>query len=382
MHPNSYNLFTTTFAHNYYHPRFSHTSNPHNTPKHYNSKKRTRKPHMEEIVSLIFHGRKLVKDLEEALPNIPNQPCLLISLCDEISRVFGDARDRLSLVVHDYGHHEPPAAMEVGGGGSMPEWMQRSSHATDMVLHEQLVQHQHHGLEAIAGQDLGGGNMEPTATALGHSQSQRTRRRTHEADRRTIRMPAPRMGNTEVPPEDGYTWRKYGQKEILGSRFPRGYFRCTHQKLYNCPAKKQVQKLDNDPNTFEVTYRGDHTCTMSATAPSMPPPPPPEAIPIRSLPSHIPPSSSQSINQWLSMDIKQPAGDLYSITHHGLPQTYRNQSDAGGEVGPSSPARYVDYTGMTDLVDTMFNSGSSSNNSMELIFPQNEEKKDGGEKTN
>nr|GMD57729.1 WRKY transcription factor 55 [Ipomoea batatas] len=28
------------------------------------------------------------------------------------------------------------------------------------------------------------------------------------------------MGNVDIPPEDGYTWRKYGQKEILGSRFP------------------------------------------------------------------------------------------------------------------------------------------------------------------
>lgn len=134
---------------------------------------------MEEIVSLIFHGRKLVKDLEEALPNIPNQPYLLISLCDEISRVFGDARERLSLVVQEYGHHEPPPTMEVGGGsGSMPEWL-RSSHATDMVLPEQLVQ-LHHGLEAIANQELGGGNVEAQGTDVGHSSLPRTRRRLRE----------------------------------------------------------------------------------------------------------------------------------------------------------------------------------------------------------
>ncbi|KAI3519661.1 hypothetical protein L1887_08876 [Cichorium endivia] len=370
------NIYTTTFV--VYPPRFSYSSNQHHTLEH-NSKKRIRISDMEEIVNLIFHGRKLVKDLEEALPNIPNQPYLLINLCDEISRVFGNARDRLSLVVQDYGHHEPPAAMDAGG--SAPEWL-RSSHATDMVLHEQLAQHQHHGLEAVVGQELGGGNVEAVETDVGLSSLQRTRRRKHEADRRTIRIPAPRMGNTEVPPEDGYTWRKYGQKEILGSRFPRGYYRCTHQKLYNCPAKKQVQKLDNDPNTFEVTYRGDHTCTMSSTAPSMPAPPPLEAIPIHSLPSHLPPTSSQSIHQWLSMDIKRTVGDHYGVTHHGM-QTYRNQSDIGGQAGSSSsPTRYnLDYTGVTDLVDTMFNSGSSSNNSMELIFPQKEEKKDGEEKT-
>lgn len=33
--------------------------------------------------------------------------------------------------------------------------------------------------------------------------------------------PAPQFGNTEIPPEDGFTWRKYGQKEIYGSIYPR-----------------------------------------------------------------------------------------------------------------------------------------------------------------
>ncbi|MCI72290.1 WRKY transcription factor 55-like, partial [Trifolium medium] len=33
-------------------------------------------------------------------------------------------------------------------------------------------------------------------------------------------FPAPQIGNTEMPPEDGFTWRKYGQKEILGRKYP------------------------------------------------------------------------------------------------------------------------------------------------------------------
>lgn len=36
-----------------------------------------------------------------------------------------------------------------------------------------------------------------------------------------MRVPAPQMGNLDLPPDDGYTWRKYGQKEILGSKYPR-----------------------------------------------------------------------------------------------------------------------------------------------------------------
>ncbi|KAL5571391.1 hypothetical protein UlMin_020988 [Ulmus minor] len=59
---------------------------------------------------------------------------------------------------------------------------------------------------------------------------------------------------------DGYSWRKYGQKDILGAKHPRGYYRCTHRNARGCLATKQVQKSDDDPSLFEVTYRGRHTC--------------------------------------------------------------------------------------------------------------------------
>ncbi|XP_022992355.1 probable WRKY transcription factor 46 [Cucurbita maxima] len=64
----------------------------------------------------------------------------------------------------------------------------------------------------------------------------------------------------EGPLHDGFSWRKYGQKDILGSKFPRGYFRCSHRFTLGCKATKQVQKSDNDPTIYEVTYKGTHTC--------------------------------------------------------------------------------------------------------------------------
>nr|QWQ79531.1 WRKY transcription factor protein 13 [Zanthoxylum armatum] len=65
-------------------------------------------------------------------------------------------------------------------------------------------------------------------------------------------------------PEDGYCWRKYGQKDILGANFPRAYYRCTHRHAQGCLATKQVQKSDSDPTIFEVTYRGRHTCNQNS----------------------------------------------------------------------------------------------------------------------
>ncbi|MCD7458851.1 transcription factor [Datura stramonium] len=77
----------------------------------------------------------------------------------------------------------------------------------------------------------------------------------------------------EGPIDDGYSWRKYGQKDILGAKYPRSYYRCTYRHMQNCWATKQVQRSDDDPTVFEITYRGSHNChqaTYSAQQPTWP----------------------------------------------------------------------------------------------------------------
>lgn len=70
---------------------------------------------------------------------------------------------------------------------------------------------------------------------------------------------------TSATIEDGYSWRKYGQKKILNSKFPRCYYRCTHKHFLGCKAIKQVQKLEDEPHMFHITYFGHHTCSPSNT---------------------------------------------------------------------------------------------------------------------
>ncbi|URE20809.1 WRKY [Musa troglodytarum] len=55
--------------------------------------------------------------------------------------------------------------------------------------------------------------------------------------------------------DDGYKWRKYGQKSIKNSPNPRSYYRCTNPR---CNAKKQVERSLEDPETLIVTYEGLH----------------------------------------------------------------------------------------------------------------------------
>ncbi|XP_074590342.1 WRKY transcription factor 28-like [Curcuma longa] len=62
--------------------------------------------------------------------------------------------------------------------------------------------------------------------------------------------------------EDGYRWRKYGQKAVKNSPFPRSYYRCTSQK---CPVKKRVERSHQDPTVVITTYEGKHTHQCPAT---------------------------------------------------------------------------------------------------------------------
>ncbi|CAL5323295.1 unnamed protein product [Camellia sinensis] len=57
-----------------------------------------------------------------------------------------------------------------------------------------------------------------------------------------------------------------GRKTFLGPNIL-GYYRCTHRNVQGCLATKQIQRSDEDPTLYEITYRGRHTCTL-ITAPS------------------------------------------------------------------------------------------------------------------
>ncbi|KAM1187572.1 hypothetical protein ACFX2J_023480 [Malus domestica] len=60
--------------------------------------------------------------------------------------------------------------------------------------------------------------------------------------------------STGRPADDSYNWRKYGQKLVKGSEFPRSYYKCTHM---NCPVKKKVERIPSGEIT-EIIYKGQH----------------------------------------------------------------------------------------------------------------------------
>lgn len=108
-------------------------------------------------------------------------------------------------------------------------------------------------------------------------------------------MPAISLKTADIPPDE-YSWRKYGQKPIKGSPYPRyystphpstvdhvelvkvkdksrgvceifindfflfslcrGYYKCS--SVRGCPARKHVERAQDDPKMLIVTYEGEH----------------------------------------------------------------------------------------------------------------------------
>ncbi|XP_038883389.1 probable WRKY transcription factor 13 [Benincasa hispida] len=60
--------------------------------------------------------------------------------------------------------------------------------------------------------------------------------------------------------DDGYKWRKYGQKIVKNTLHPRSYYRCTEE---NCKVKKRVERLADDPRMVITTYEGRHAHSPS-----------------------------------------------------------------------------------------------------------------------
>ncbi|KAG1365300.1 DNA-binding WRKY [Cocos nucifera] len=138
----------------------------------------------------------------------------------------------------------------------------------------------------------------------------------------------------ESPPSDFWSWRKYGQKPIKGSPYPRGYYRCSTSK--GCSAKKQVERSKTDSSLLIITYTSDHNhpaphlpsiCPQEPShqkqsinqdlptpkSPSQPNTTSEESLNKKQSPLPCPPKCSQEISQQ-----KQPLEEVHDHQHNVL----------------------------------------------------------------
>ncbi|XP_072984904.1 WRKY transcription factor 55-like [Typha latifolia] len=354
---------------------------------------------MDATITQILEACGLAKELESSLANTAaNHPHYLLRSCEEIVGAFNGAIHSLHhsvdpspftatapmLFADQFLHLLRPRASgsdihitagEFGGCGSgcgSGSIYVNSSHDMDIEAFGRRTQ--------TAAEGSSGAGRRPAA---GSSDQRSNRRRRDGGDRITRRVPAVTTGNTENPPDDGYTWRKYGQKIILGSRFPRGYYRCTHKNYYGCLAKKQIQKLDDDPYTFEVTYCGNHTCLTSTRPlllPSLAPDTTTTAAVTTSTFNNNSNSNSNNNHNDTNNDNNNIGFSLVEGMITGQPSilstsiqlgSWISRELEGNQTQNEQGGREGDFP-VADLADVMFNSGSSGS-SMNAIFSSRQE---------
>ncbi|CAA0841152.1 Probable WRKY transcription factor 2 [Striga hermonthica] len=133
-----------------------------------------------------------------------------------------------------------------------------------------------------------------------------------------------------TPAEDGYNWRKYGQKQVKGSEYPRSYYKCTHT---NCPVKKKVER-SHEGHVTEIIYKGAHT------HPKPPPagrrPPVEGTAPVESMPEGgnlVWPPGVQSNPEVLTLTYPENGPNLV-VARDGDPARYEpGVVDGGGVEG-------------------------------------------------
>ncbi|RZC71067.1 hypothetical protein C5167_034260 [Papaver somniferum] len=89
-----------------------------------------------------------------------------------------------------------------------------------------------------------------TSTTTTKSLKPTLKRRKVQQKRLVCKVPA------EGVSSDMWAWRKYGQKPIKGSPYPRGYYKCSSSK--GCMAKKLVERSYSEPSMFLITYKAEH----------------------------------------------------------------------------------------------------------------------------
>ncbi|KAL0373743.1 UNVERIFIED_CONTAM: WRKY transcription factor 22 [Sesamum radiatum] len=155
---------------------------------------------------------------------------------------------------------------------------------------------------------------------------------------------------------DMWSWRKYGQKPIKGSPYPRGYYRCSTSK--GCMARKQVERNRSDPGMFIVTYTAEHNHPMPTHRNSL-------AGSTRQKPAETPNSSDDS---------KKPSCSPPAATSSPVPEKVERSREELGEADQDDVDEEDGFSAGNMAVDDDFFAGLEDFTGGECVsdnFPAN-----------
>ncbi|KAF5475203.1 hypothetical protein F2P56_007033 [Juglans regia] len=233
-----------------------------------------------------------------------------------------------------------PKPMEVGdlgGGGS------------DIILVTPNSSISSSSTEVGAEEDSGKSSKDkqPKETEVGGESSKKVSKAKKKGDKKQREPRFAFMTKSEVDHlEDGYRWRKYGQKAVKNSPFPRSYYRCTTQK---CTVKKRVERSFQDPSTVITTYEGQHNhpipATLRGNAAAMFPPSM-FTPPIGGRPTFIPQDFFAQMPQIMSSSTSQAGG--------GTAPGSINYSQINPNYPHHQQYQLPDYGLLQDIIPSMF----------------------------
>lgn len=163
----------------------------------------------------------------------------------------------------------------------------------------------------------------------------------------------------EKPSEDGYNWRKYGQKLVRGNTFIRSYYKCTFP---NCPARKQVERSHDGPIT-EINYLWKHehpkppNTLLKGTAFVMPiqarrPDEPSSTISEDDSSVHGETSQPTETTETLQLAVVPASCDIVEVA---VSQSSEVKSEVNDDGDPDSKRRKKDVSSVSDTIVTNTN---------------------------
>lgn len=288
----------------------------------------------KNLLSELVHGLKAAKQLQAELGTAPSPPppwlsssslCLTTEMRETLLRQIVSSYEKAILMLNGSNVHSQ-TANPVANTGKVPE---SPTSINGSPRSEEFID--------------GGGSKDYNLSSK--------KRKMLPKWTEQVRI-SPERG-LEGPHEDVFSWRKYGQKDILGAKYPRSYYRCTFRNTQNCWATKQVQRSDDDPTIFDLTYKGKHTCSQG-----IPPRDKPDTTPNTTLINY---QNDLLANLRTNLSVRTTNGiESDGFSFPVTPPFYSYESDYGNGGGTfcdmGNYSRPSDFTG---LISTNTSTGSS-----------------------